>query len=346
MPERSSIAQVSQIGKEVTPGTTVAATKRLGSINFTPSINTETDPFRPSGLKFPTVMTLNREWADVAYDGKPTYEEIIYPLASVVGTPVVASILDGATPTTAFEWTFTPSSTAADTPITYTLEQGQSGVQAEKYGHVLLTSFALEVSRSEASISGSGFAQAAVTGIVPTAGLAIPSDLTPIQPGQFSVYMATTQAGLSTGGTSDPAKRLGRVISVSPSMEDRFNPAWFVDSTQGSFVTFVENGEGIGGNSGLTVEADAAGLAWLATLRAGTTVFLRIEALGPVIYNAGAQLNLRHMFRWDQAVKVESSEGFSDEDGIYAVAWGLRPTHDTTWGKASQIVVRNKVTAL
>lgn len=341
MPERSSIAQVSQIGKETTPGTGVVATKRLGSLNITPSINTETDPFRPAGLKFPTVMTLNREWADIAYDGKPTYEEVVYPLAAVFGTPVVSQVMDGATATGAYEWVFTPSSTDADTPQTFTLETGQAGVQAEKYTHMMLTGFGMEVSRSEASLSGAGFAQAAQTGITMTPGLAIPATLTPIQPGQFQVFLSDTAAGLST-----PGNRLTRVINVSPSVEDRFNPAWFINQTLQSFATFVENGEGIGGTTGLTVEADAAGLQWLAKLRAGTTHFLRVEAIGPVLYNAGAQVNLTALFQWDMAFKVSGTDAMSDEDGIYAIGWTLQPTHDTTFGKAMTVKVRNKVSAL
>jgi hypothetical protein len=341
MPERSSIAQVTQIGKEVTPGTAVAATKRLGSMSITPSIQAETDAFRPAGVKFPTVMTLNREWADVAYDGKPTYEEVIYPLASAIGTPVVTQVMDGATPTGAYEWAFTPSSTDADVPVTYTAETGQSGVQAEKYSHVLLTGFGLEVSRSEVGMSGAGFAQAAQPGITPTAGLALPTVLTPIQPGQFTVYLGATAGDLDT-----PGNRLTRVISVNPSVEDRFTSAWFVNQVLQSFTTFVENADGVGGNTTLTVEADATGMSWLPRLRAGTTHFIRVEATGPVLYNAGAKPNLQSLFRWDMAVKVEGTESFSDEDGIYAIGWTLRPTHDQTWGKAMSFLVRNKVAAL
>ena len=99
MSERSSVAQVQQIGVEVTPGTAVAATRRLGAMTLTPSINAETDPYRPQGSKFPTVMTMNREWTELAMEGKPTYEEVVYPLAMVGTAPVVTELLDTATPT-------------------------------------------------------------------------------------------------------------------------------------------------------------------------------------------------------------------------------------------------------
>jgi hypothetical protein len=346
MSERSSVAQVSQIGLEGTPGTAVAATRRLGSLSITPSMQIEAEPFRPEGLKFPTLMVLNREWTEVDVEGTPTYEEVIIPLSGAVDTATVSEVLDGATPTGAFEWAFTPASAEADDPKTFTLERGQEGVQSERFAHVLFTSFGIEVSRSEVSLSCSGLAKAAEKDAVFTPGLETPTDLNPITPGQFSVYMADTQAALSVAGASDPTKRLGRVISTSPSIEDRYNPAWFVNSAEASFTTWVENPDGAGGGWPLTVEADAAGMDHLDTLRAGTTKFVRLEALGPVIYNAGTQLNLRHMFRWDMAVKVQGADAWGDEDGIYAIPWSFSPMHDATWGQAQQITVRNMVAAL
>lgn len=346
MAERSSVAQVSQIGVEATPGTAVAATRRLGSLTITPSIQAENEAFRPEGLKFPTLMVQNREWSEVDVEGVPTYEEVVYPLTGAMDAATVAQVMDGTTATGAYEWTFTPETAVADDPKTFTLERGQAGVQAERFSHVLFTSFGIEVSRSQVSLSGSGLARSAEKGIVPTAGLPIPTTLNPITPGQFSVYLADTQVALSTGGASDPARRLGRVISANPSIEDRYNPAWFVNQAEASFTTWVENADGAGGSFPLTVEADAAGMAHLDTMRAGSLKFLRLEALGPVIYNAGVQLNLRHMFRWDMAVRVESADSWSDEDGIYAIPWTFLPMHDATWGKAQQVTVRNKVAAL
>lgn len=347
MVERSTSAQVAQIGVEATPGLAVAATRRLGSLTISPSIQSESDLFRPAGLKFPTVATLNREWAEFDLDGTATYEEVVIPLSGAVDAATVTQVMDGATPTGAYEWVFTPDPLAADNPKTFTLEAGQAGVQAERFAHLLFTSFGLDISRSEVSLSGGGIAKAAVAGIAPTAGLSSPETLTPITPGQFCVYMADTHADLeSAPGVTDAANRQVRVISAAPSIEDRFNPAWFVNCTEDSFTTFVENPDGAGGDFGLTVEADDAGMAHLNTFRAGMTKFVRIEATGPVIYDEGAGDPIRMLFRWDLAVKAESVDSWSDEDGIYAIPWTFRPVYDATWGNAMQITVRNTVAAL
>lgn len=346
MPERSSVAQVSQIGLEATPGTAVAATRRLGSLTISPSITTETEPFRPAGMKFPTLTVLNREWTEVDVEGVPTFEEVVIPLSGAVNAATVNELVDGSTQTGVYEWVFTPSSTSADAPKTFTLEAGQAGVQAERFSHLLFTGFSMDISRSAVTIGGSGIAKAAEKNVTPTAGLSTPATLTPITPGMFSVYMADTYAGLSTAGASNPANRLGRVISTAPAIEDRYNPAWFVNQAEQSFTTWVESPDGVGGEVGLTVEADANGMAHLDTMRSGATKYVRIEALGPVLYNAGTQPNLRAMFRWDMAVKVASPDTWSDEDGIYAIPWTLQPVHDGAWGQAHQITVRNQVASI
>lgn len=338
---RSSVAQVTQIGLEATAGTAVAATRRLGSLSVVPSISAEAEMFRPEGLKFPTVQVLNREWAEVDVEGTPTYEEVIIPLSGAIDTATVSQVMDGATPTGAYEWVFTPDSASADAPKTFTLERGQDTVQAEQFTHLLFSGFGLEVSRTGVSLSGGGFAKRAASGFDMTNGLQTPEDLSPIAPGQFSVFLGDTPADLSL-----EANRLTRVIGANPSVEDRYNPAWFVNAAEESFSTFVENPDGVGGTFGLTVEADAVGMAWLNRMRVGSTHFVRLEAKGPVIYNAGVQPDLRMLFQWDMAVKVENADAWSDEDGIYAIPWTLRPVHDGGWGKAMSIKVRNTVPTL
>jgi hypothetical protein len=339
MAERQTVAQVQQIGKETTPGTAVAATKRLGSISLSPGVSADTKMFRPAGVKFATVQALNQEWVEGSLEGSPTYEEVIYPLSGVMGAPVSSAIMDGATSTTAYQHVFAPSSSAADAPVTYTLEQGDA-VQAEKTAHLLFTGFSLDVSRAEASLGGSFFSKALLKAITLTAGLPIPTALNPILPGQFTLTTATTAAGLSAGTL------LSRVVSANTNVGDKYNPAWFVNAAEPSFTTFVENAEGPTAESAMTVEADAAGMALLDRLRDGVTVFLRLEAKGAQIYNAGTQMDLRYRFTWDMALKAREVDTWSDEDGVYAIPFTFQMVHDTTWAKSQQITVVNKIATL
>lgn len=340
MPERQTVAQVQQLGVETTPGTSVAATKRLGSISLSPSIQTEADMFRPQGLKFATVQALNQEWAEGDLDGSPTYDEVIWPLAGAIGAPTSSSILDGATPTGAYQHVFTPNSSAADTPKTFTLEQGDA-VQAEKFAHLLFTAFGLDISRSEVGISGSFFAQAAQKAITMTPALSVPVGLVPILPGQFSAYTATSGANLGTTQT-----QLLRLISAAPQIGDRFNPAWFVNAALPSFTTFVENADGPTAEAELNLEADANGMLFLDRVRDGQTIFLRLEAKGPIIYNAGTQVNLSYRFCWDIALKAREAGDWSDSDGIWGLPFTFQAVHDGTWGMSQRITVVNKTAAV
>jgi len=343
--ERSSVAQVAQIGLETTPGTAVAATRRLGSLTISPGIQDESSMFRPAGVKFATVGVQNREWMEGDVEGSPTYEEVIIPLSGAIDAATVTQLLDGGTPTGAYEWVFTPDSLNADNPKTFTLEQGQAGVQAERFTHLLFTAFGMEISRGEVTLSGSCFGKRAQLDATITAGLDVPVDLTPITPGSFSVYLADTHEDLeSAPGVSDAAKRAGRIISANPSIEDRYNPAWFVNAAEESFTTFVENADGVGGETGLTLEADAYAKTYLEKLRSKETVHLRLEAVGPVIYEGATPV--RHLFRWDFALKASGVDTWSDEDGIWAIPLTFTPVHDADWGHATQITVRNTVAAL
>lgn len=341
MPERQTVSQVQQIGKETTPGTAVPATKRLGSMSFSPGVNAEVDMFRPQGSKFATVQSLNQEWTEGDIEGKPTYDEVIYPLSGVMGAPVTSQLMDAATPTGAYQHVFTPKTELADSPFTYTLEQGDA-VQAESVAHLLFTAFGLDISRSEVNLSGSFFAKALTRSITMTTGLAMPTNLVPILPSHFSLYTAATAALLGT-----TQQRLLRVVSANPSMGDKYQPNWFVNSAESSFTTYTEAAEGPSSEMPMTVEADAVGMALLDKLRSGETTYLRLEAKGgPAIYNAGTQLNLQHRFCWDMAIKSSGVDTWSDEDGIWAIPFTFGMVHDGVWGKSQQITVVNKVQTL
>lgn len=341
MPTRSSAVQVAQIGKETVPGTPVAANRRLGSIKLTPKAEAETSDFRPSGNKYVTVVAENKAWTSFEAEGQPTYEEIIYPLASVFTAPVSAQVMAGATATGAYTHTFTPKSEGLDSPVTYTVETGDAtyGFQAALG---LFTDFGLEVSREEVSMDGEMIAMRMKSKALTASPTQ--TSLTPILPGQVCVYLADNPTDL--GQTTGTGVRLTNVISVNPSVGSRFSPTWFLNCQVDSFTSFVENAEP-DFEVEFMAEADAEGLKWLDRLKTGKTAFLRVEATGPVIASKTEfptlQADVNAKMTWDFAVKVSDPGDFSDEDGVYAIGPTLTVVHDPAWGKASQVVVTNKV---
>lgn len=327
MPERTTINQSVQIGVEATPGTAVAASKRLQTIGIEPSPQANIDVFRPMGQKFPALAAMGKEWIEADVSGRPDYSEIIYPLSSVLTAAVVTTPAGG---TTSRKWTFTPATWGDDSPKTFTIEAGSS-VRAHRFPYALFTELSISGSRETVELGGSVLGRRLEDGVTLTATPTALS-LVPVLPTQVDVFMDPTSGAL--GST-----KLGRLLSYELTIGSRYNPLWVVDSSQTGFVAHVETEPEV--TLTVTHEADAQAMALLTSARAGTTQFLRWRALGPIIEAA-----IAHSLTFDMAGVISEIGDFSDEDGVYAIEWTFRAKHDAGWGKALLAEVVNTITAL
>jgi hypothetical protein len=331
VPDRALVYETNQLRVEATPGTDPGSgTKLLQAMHIALAPAGEVDMWGPMGQKYDTLSILNREWSAGDVSGKPTYTEIVYPLASVLTTPVITTPAGG---TTSRDWTFTPSSTAADTPKTFTVEQGQAGAGlAEKATYVILREMGLTFSRTGGTdMKGAAIGRTLALGQTLTASpTAIP--LIPIAPGQVSIYADDTAAALGT-------TKLLRDFSAEWSIGSRFNPIWPLNAAVTSFDGTIEARPTA--SLKLTLGNDAVGQAYLTSMRTGAQKFIRIEAIGAVI-----ELAITYKLRIDMNVLVESAPSKSDVDGLSTLDWTFRIAHDPTWAKAMQIVVTNSLTAL
>lgn len=327
MPERTSLSAGVQVGVETTPGTGVTGSKKLQSLSFALTPQIETNRFRPMGTKVDTLVTPAKDWTQVDMTGQPTYDEIIYAMAMSLVTPGAPSTVL----TTGKLWTFEPNALGADTLTTLTIEQGD-GVRAQKATGAILTDFGINISRDNAELSGSGIARQFTDAITMTASpTAIP--LVPILPKDFSVYIDTTAAGLGT-------TKMLRLFEAELSVGGRVGPVWPLNAANASFDATVETEPDF--TLRLLMEADAAGMAYLSSIRAGTTVFPRVEAVGGVI-GAGTAV---YKYTQDCAIKFEELSNLDDTDGIYTVEWSGRLVYDATWAKFLSIKVVNSTSAL
>jgi len=177
--------------------------------------------------------------------------------------------------------------------------------------------------------SGSIALASAVTGVTPSE-----IDLVPVLPTEVSIYQAAAHADL------DAASALERVLRYSWAITDRFGPIYPINASNGtSYAATVETEPGL--EVKIRMEADAAGMSPLTTLREGDTTFFRVEAIGDEIEDP-----YFYMLQVDTALKVSDVSEFSDEDGVFAIEWTLTGVHDATWGKATQVVVINELTTL
>lgn len=326
MPERATVFQTTQIGLETTPGTSVAANRRLQAVSIEPSIKADVASIRTTGVKFPTGAALGREWVEASISGMAAYNDLTYLLASVLMKATPAQ--QGST--AAYLWTFTPAQAAADTVATYTVEAGSS-VRAGKFTYGLVTEFTLKADRNTVEVSGSLVGRAYQDGITMTAS---PTQvaLQPVLPTQISVYADDTSAGL--GNT-----KLTRLLSAELSISNRFGTLWTLDAAESAWVAHVELQPTA--TLKLLLESDAQGMGLLTTMRAGSKKYVRLEAVGPVIEGA-----YNYRLRCDLAGTVSEVGEFSDQDGVYAIEWTLQATYDSAWGKALEIALTNTLTAL
>lgn len=326
-----------QIGVEVTPGTAVAAAKRLGSMGFKIGPSPDVKPLRPDGTKYPILQILGKEWTEADIAGSAVYTELPYAFSSCISAPVVTSITDGATPTGAYRWSFDSNTYGDDAPKTFTVEQGSS-FRAHRFAHGIISEYTWAWSREEIELGGMMLGRAIEDGITLTASPTLLPQV-PVKPAELSVYIDTSAAALGT------TKQL-RTLKGESNISDRYSPLWVVDAAQTSFVSTVEGEPTV--EFKIKQMADAQAAANLIAMRGGASKFLRLQGVGPNIYtgSGGSPLIVNHQVTWDIAGQVSDVSKFEDEDGVFAVEYTFSAVHDPTWAKAFHVEVITTTAAL
>lgn len=324
MPERATISQICNIGVEGTAGTAVAANKRLTGLGFSMGVKTGIRSYRAAGYKYGATSALNQEWAEGTFEGPLTYNELAYLLCGAVKNVSPTTVADSRV------WTFQPSSTAEDAVKTFTIEQG-SAVRAQRVAYGLITGLNMSFGFEGADVSAPVLAKSITDAHSLTAS---PTEvaLVPVTRPQVTVKLATTAAGLGA------ASALTRVAKVDWNLSDRYGPVWALNGTA-DWATHVEVEPKL--EVKLLMQADAVGMGPLTDMRANTTTFLRIEAVGPAIGANTYKLTI------DTALRVAGDPSeLRDEDGVFAIEWTFNAFHDVTWTRAFEVVLINTLSAL
>lgn len=194
-------------------------------------------------------------------------------------------------------------------------------------------------SLAQQAVAGSGV----FTDLTPSASIALAeyqagvaptsAEQMPVLGSQVNVYLADTAAGL------DGASALTRIMTSGFNISDRFTQLWTLNRANSSWSVPVEQKPTV--QMTLKVEADDTGMGFLTNMRAGSKKFVRIEAIGPIITGSTP-----YTLQIDMCGKVGQPSEFSDQDGIYAIEWTLDANYDTTWAKALEVKLINKLAAL
>lgn len=326
--ERASINETVQIGVETTEGTAVPANKFLPGLSIDLSPNTTSNEQNTAGVKLPTIHQPGFEYSDVKVSSNgPTYDEILYLLNSLLVH--AAPVQEGAT--TAYTSTFAPSGTQPDTVDTFTVEQG-SAVRAAKAAGMRITDLGLDWDRDSLKLSGGGLARLMTDAITLTASpTAIPQVV--MQPKDISIFVDPTFGALGT-------TKLLRALKGSLKIGNRFGGVKANDKAQTSFAAMVELA--VKGTIDLTLEADAAGMAFLTQYRNATRLFMRVDITSDLL--AGTAKPYKSLI--DIAVDVSKINPYSDEQGVRCIPVSGTIVYDGGWGKWINWVNTAKTTAL
>lgn len=172
----------------------------------------------------------------------------------------------------------------------------------------------------------------ATGGTTPTVAMTTPGGMTqqaiaPILPGQIKVYAASTLVGLDSG-------QLDRAYVGSWKISDRYQDLWVMDGTD----DWKAHTEGMAKvETSLDLQANAAGMGFLANARANDRLYIRWIADGPTI--AGG---IAYQLMMTQAVMVGSISEFKDDQQTYGYTIGFNANFEPGWGQAVQVVLTNR----
>lgn len=159
---KSEVFERLQIGKEAVFGSLATVNRRLPNLTGKLEPMAEVKEYRGQGQKVRTQAIVNKDWTKISYDGLATYGELLWILASLMNTPTVVA---GAGSSNA--WTFQPSLGNPDTPVSYSMEQGDE-ISGYRTRGGIITGGTLSVTRDEVKISGEGIGRLFETGITLT----------------------------------------------------------------------------------------------------------------------------------------------------------------------------------
>lgn len=320
-----TVFQIVNIGAESTKGTAVTADNRVTGTQFAVRPNLETTQYRPSGYRWETVSALGKDWTQATLSGPVTYTEVCYWLESA---------FKQATPSGTSDYTrvYDMSTTSANTTTAYTVDFGSS-TRAWRFTYGQIDSFGMRMTRDAIEYANTTMIGQAISDGVTLEASPTEIALSPVLPTQVSLKIAASQAGLTGAGA------LADWASCEWSVQSILTPYWSLNASSSfnELVTAVPNG-----TVTLLAPANSTGMGELANIRTGTTRFLRAEAVGATIGAGPATYKLT----CDFALKFTEIQDMADENGVFAVRYGAKLTHDTTWGKGISVTVVNEIATL
>ena len=148
---RGYVNQRLLLAPETVIGAAVGAVKDFPSLSIEPQRQQDDQFYRPAGQLIPGSGVKHREWSTPSYNAGLDYNEIIYILAGLFGSPTTTNPSG-----TAYQHVFSPTKSDFGTPKTFTARRGDSVASCVIPGFYF-NSLNLNLSDTAAEVSGEGF---------------------------------------------------------------------------------------------------------------------------------------------------------------------------------------------
>jgi hypothetical protein len=277
-----------------------------------------------------------KQASELTCAGKLTYNTIVYPFITMFGNVSVAA--DG---TNGKERDFYLANGVTITKQAATIEIGDAN-RAQKVIDAFGRALTINLSDAAQGFEMPFFAGKRQDDTTPTtAGLtSITGKI--VNPADFDVYVASTQAGLDTAETTGAAARFALPLAADITIPDISSLLYRMNSSDTSYHARPD----IAAQAQLKFKCgddDADFANFLTYLDNGTSVFFRFVALGDVI--AGMTPS-QERFAIDCACKLVTPEEPDEQDGAATNSFTFDLFHDPTWGKVINFNIINDVAAI
>lgn len=328
-----------QVGKEVTPGTLVAATRRLVAKGLYDREQLMWDPVDiQAGVfaRIPVAPIRIREGSRIELTCPLDHTQILLPLLSGMEGGVTA-VGAGADKT----WTFDPSTSVPPTVDNYTVEfaeQSTADTAEFEFGFGFTDQIQITVgSDGMAELMWSMWGRATQESTV-TPGLTVPV-LQRIPGYLFSVKLDTTWAGLGT------TTKLGQVYGFQWTYKNGLHPGYYLDGRTQMDFSQPEYGRPSAELTMDVVHDPAAALLVQSEETAKTNVtarFLQLEAIGPALGGSTYKIEIDGAYYHAEDSMTRRGE---DRDGNPIVRMHLLSAYDPTSAFQSRVVIVTDATA-
>jgi hypothetical protein len=329
MTVRSSVDKGVQLGKETTPGTSVAANRRVLSLDVQWSPNLMTQQYRAAGRKYNSASVVHGMDMRGQWNSPLDFASLVYPFSGYVG----AVITTPATGVLSRNWAFVPVMVGRDpNATTFTAERGDAAA-AQKVTFLQFNSIQGRWQRTDnganLTMNGDVFGRKAVDGqtLTPTPTTVIQK---PAAAPQIKIYADTSFGAIGT-------------TLVTSAYEGGFNlgakfaPFCGFDGTD-TMQDTVEVAPPLTFDFKTAHNAQSRG--FYSNLVANQVYFVRYEVIGALIEGA-----INYKFVLDICGNF-SAAAEEDQSGVYGYAYTLNAVEDATFNTTGGVWLLNIVNTL